>query len=63
MAYYNTCPNCGANLDPGEPCDCMMERKRQEEFYQSVTKLIPKTRQLSFSLNSREVASYEKTAY
>ena len=22
MAYYNTCPNCGSNLDPGEQCDC-----------------------------------------
>lgn len=63
MAYYNTCPKCGANLDPGEPCDCTTERKKQEEFYQSVTKMTPKTGQLSFSLNSREVASYEKAAY
>ena len=22
MAYYNTCPDCGSNLDPGEKCDC-----------------------------------------
>ena len=22
MSYYRTCPNCGAHLDPGEPCDC-----------------------------------------
>lgn len=22
MAYYRTCPYCGANLDPGESCDC-----------------------------------------
>lgn len=22
MPYYNTCPECGANLDPGEKCDC-----------------------------------------
>jgi hypothetical protein len=21
-AYYRTCPDCGANLDPGERCDC-----------------------------------------
>lgn len=20
--YYKTCPYCGANLDPGEHCDC-----------------------------------------
>ena len=22
MAYYKTCPNCGAALDPGDHCDC-----------------------------------------
>lgn len=22
MAYYKTCPVCGAALDPGERCDC-----------------------------------------
>lgn len=22
MNYYKTCPLCGANLDPGESCDC-----------------------------------------
>lgn len=21
--YYETCPYCGANLDPGETCDCL----------------------------------------
>jgi hypothetical protein len=21
--YYRTCPNCGANLDPEERCDCL----------------------------------------
>ena len=20
--FYHTCPDCGANLDPGEHCDC-----------------------------------------
>lgn len=23
--YYHTCPLCGANLDPGERCDCAAE--------------------------------------
>ena len=23
MSYYHTCPRCGANLDPGESCDCL----------------------------------------
>ena len=22
MAYYRSCPDCGAALDPGEHCDC-----------------------------------------
>ena len=22
MPYYDTCPDCGAHLDPGERCDC-----------------------------------------
>lgn len=25
-AYYHTCPECGANLDPGERCDCRREQ-------------------------------------
>lgn len=29
MAFYNTCPLCGSNLDPGEPCNC--EREREQE--------------------------------
>lgn len=23
---YRTCPDCGANLDPGEVCDCRKEK-------------------------------------
>lgn len=26
--YRKTCPDCGANLDPGEKCDCNKEVKR-----------------------------------
>lgn len=25
------CPNCGANLDPGEACDCEKEATRRPE--------------------------------
>lgn len=25
MSYYRICPDCGAALDPGEPCDCRPE--------------------------------------
>ena len=30
MSYYRTCQYCGANLDPGENCDCQIEKKEQE---------------------------------
>lgn len=60
MAYYNTCPNCGCNLDPGEKCDCEKEREDREEFYRNITKRTPRTGQLSFSLEDREVTGYEK---
>ena len=23
MSYFKACPHCGANLDPGEVCDCL----------------------------------------
>ena len=26
MAYYKTCPFCGAHLDPGEACKCFEAR-------------------------------------
>ena len=28
MCYYKTCPECGANLDPDEKCDCQDETKK-----------------------------------
>lgn len=31
MAYYRTCPLCGAALDPGEPCDCAQERTEMDQ--------------------------------
>lgn len=27
MSYYRTCPSCGANLDPGEICDCQDKKE------------------------------------
>lgn len=26
MSYYKPCPDCGANLDPGENCDCRQKK-------------------------------------
>ena len=31
MPYYETCPLCGANLDPGEKCDCADKKTPSEE--------------------------------
>ena len=25
---YRTCPDCGANLDPGEKCECSEQKER-----------------------------------
>lgn len=30
--YYNECPYCGANLDPGERCECEAERLRGQSI-------------------------------
>ena len=30
MAYSNECPNCGANLDPNEQCDCVKNTEERE---------------------------------
>ena len=34
MAFYRTCPDCGASLDPGERCDCT-DKAEQEGGAQS----------------------------
>lgn len=38
MAYYNVCPKCGCNLDPGEKCDCeslKIEHQETSRFFYS----------------------------
>lgn len=30
--YKYVCRSCGANLDPGEKCDCMEKRKETENL-------------------------------
>ena len=34
MAEYRICPRCGANLDPGERCDCA-DRKEDDDALQA----------------------------
>ncbi len=60
MAYYNICPDCGAHLDPGEPCDCQDEKAKRQEFYAQSLKMEPKARQLAFVFGSMEGNSESK---
>lgn len=55
--YYNVCQECGANLDPGERCDCKKEKKRREQAFESMIK-VDDTDQLTFDLEG----TYEKTS-
>ena len=41
MAYYNTCPYCGANLDPNEKCECQTEKNKLAKQYQEITSKKP----------------------
>lgn len=36
IMYYNECPFCGANLDPGESCDCQDSRKKKKLWIKKV---------------------------
>jgi len=33
MPYFYPCPDCGANLDPGEKCDCKVINPTLAIFY------------------------------
>lgn len=48
MAYYKTCPDCGAALDPGEKCDCQSEKEREQELFRHCLKKEPGVGQLTF---------------
>ena len=48
MAYYKTCPYCGAALDPGERCDC-------NEYQNAATR--GNLRQLAAMLRSKQEAA------
>lgn len=37
MPYYNVCPHCGANLDPGEKCDCQNSKSLKRERADAIT--------------------------
>ena len=37
MAYYNTCPECGAHLDSGEKCNCEKLSEQLRKKYEQLT--------------------------
>lgn len=37
MAYYRTCPDCGALLDPGEKCSCVEIAEQLRKKYELLT--------------------------
>ena len=37
MPYYNVCPYCNANLDPGEKCDCQNSKSLEKEKMDAIT--------------------------
>ncbi len=41
MAFYNECPVCGCNLDPGEKCDCQDVREEKRNRFMSMVKIGP----------------------
>jgi hypothetical protein len=56
MAYYNVCPHCGCNLDPGEKCDCdRLKAKEQEKsrfFYSQFLRADDKGGQMTFAFDN-----------
>ena len=34
--YYNECPFCGCNLDPGERCDCRDEKEKKKSKFEDL---------------------------
>jgi len=61
MTYYNTCLNCGCNLDPGEKCDCEEKRAREQEFFSRYLKVDSRKGQMFFVLDSEEVGNEKKS--
>lgn len=59
MAYFNTCPKCGGNLDPGEKCDCENEKQRLDDFMEKHTR-VAVAGQLAFVWDNKEAEYAQK---
>lgn len=47
MSYCKTCPYCGANLDPGEHCDCLEEKLEEKGQAVEITYPVKEERNVS----------------
>lgn len=66
MSLYQTCPHCGAALDPGEHCDCVNARydrlapESKEKVNQLVERLLAEQKSRPGATNT-ETANVETT--
>lgn len=44
--YYHTCHHCGANLDPGEQCDCLVKKQQLQDRCVCCHTFVPEGRQV-----------------
>ena len=59
---YNTCPYCGAHLDPGERCDCQSAAPGGHQYgNQTGAKVYPNRPSLPEIVFSRSKQQKEKT--
>lgn len=58
MAYYNVCPSCGSNLDPGEKCDCVSTQEREKEqsraYYRKYLRMDGRGGQTAFAFDEQK---------
>ena len=63
-SYYETCPVCGAHLDPGERCECC---SLNDEFYEidglKVLKNIPVKTVQAMLEHQKEVEEHDRLVY
>ena len=62
MAYYNICPDCGSNLDPGEKCTCMEEKVKHQDFFSKHLR-VAKTGQLTFVFDDKTKETNTRRKY
>ena len=59
MSFYKTCPNCGANLDPGERCDCL---EIQIENVRALVKMVVVGENGQYEFSFKEEKVFEEKA-